>query len=237
MSIWDLPLKALDGSPLDTGPFRGRAVLVVNVASQCGLTPQYAGLQALYERYADRGLAVLGAPCNQFAGQEPGSAEEIAAFCSSRYAVTFPLTEKLDVNGQRRHPLFAVLTRVPDRDGRAGDVEWNFEKFLVAPSGEPVARFRPPVEPDDPELVAAVEAALPPTPTPAWVQRTAADVRPGDRVRVPSKGVELTVARVERSFLGRDGLLCLVEDSPARWLAQPLPETAEVEVLVTGDGA
>jgi glutathione peroxidase len=236
MSIWDVPLTGLDGSALDPGPFRGRAVLIVNVASKCGLTPQYAGLQALYRRYRDRGFALLGVPCNQYAGQEPGTPEEIASFCEETYAVSFPLTGKLDVNGVRRHPLYEALTRVADAHGRAGDVEWNFEKFLVSAAGEPVARFRPPVQPDAPELVAAIEAALPPAGAPAWVPRTAADVRPGDRVRVPSKGVELTVARIERSFLGRDGLLCLVEDSPARWLAQPLSERAEVEVLVSSTG-
>lgn len=234
MSIWDVPLTGLDGSPIDPAHLRGRAVLVVNVATRCGLTPQYAALQALHERYRDRGFAVLGVPCNQFAGQEPGTAAEIAAFCETAYAVEFPLTEKLEVNGRRRHPLYGALTAVADANGRAGDVAWNFEKFLVSPAGEPVARFRPPVQPDAPELVAALEAALlPPSGAPAWVARTARDVRPGDRVRVPAKGVELTVARVETAFLGREGLLCLVEDSPARWLAQPLAESADVEVLRT----
>ena len=160
-SAFDIELMGLDGTPLDRAALRGRAVLVVNVASQCGLTPQYAGLEELYRRYAAAGFSVLGVPCNQFAGQEPGTAEEIASFCSTTYGTTFPMTEKLEVNGQRRHPLYQQLTAVPDADGQAGDVEWNFEKFLVSPTGAVVARFRPPVEPDAPELIAAIEPLLP----------------------------------------------------------------------------
>jgi glutathione peroxidase len=160
-SPFDIELMGLDGTPLDRAALRGRAVLVVNVASQCGLTPQYAGLEELHRRYAAAGFSVLGVPCNQFAGQEPGTAEEIASFCSTTYGTTFPMTEKLEVNGQRRHPLYQQLTAVPDADGRAGDVEWNFEKFLVSPTGAVVARFRPPVEPDAPELIAAIEPLLP----------------------------------------------------------------------------
>ncbi|HEU0192628.1 MAG TPA: glutathione peroxidase [Gaiellales bacterium] len=158
-SVYDLPLTGLDGRPLDGG-FHGRAVLVVNVASECGYTPQYTGLQELYERYRDRGLVVLGTPCNQFGGQEPGTAEQIAEFCST-YSVTFPLTEKLAVKGRHRHPLYERLTRIADPDGKAGDVKWNFEKFVVSPDGRPVARFRSATEPDDPRLVAAIEAQLP----------------------------------------------------------------------------
>jgi len=154
-------LTALDGTPLDLEALRGRAVLVVNVASQCGLTPQYTALEELQRRYSDAGFSVLGVPCNQFAGQEPGTAEEIATFCSTTYGTTFPMTEKLDVNGVHRHPLYERLTAVPDADGRAGEVEWNFEKFLVAPSGEIVARFRPTVVPDAPEVIAAIEESLP----------------------------------------------------------------------------
>jgi glutathione peroxidase len=135
--------------------------LVVNVASQCGLTPQYAGLENLQRRYADRNFTVLGVPCNQFAGQEPGTAEEIATFCSATYGVTFPLTEKVEVNGPGRHPLYDELTTTPDAEGAAGDIQWNFEKFLVAPDGTVVGRFRPRTEPTSPEVVAAVEAALP----------------------------------------------------------------------------
>ena len=159
--IYDLRVSALDGSPLHLGEFRGKALLVVNVASRCGLTPQYNALEELHERYGDRGFSVLGVPCNQFGAQEPGSAEEISTFCSDTYGVTFPMTEKLDVNGAGRHPLYAELTATPYADGPAGDIEWNFEKFLVSPEGEVVARFHPPVPPDADEVVAALEAALP----------------------------------------------------------------------------
>ncbi len=161
MSIYDVPITALDGSPLDLDAMKGRAVMVVNVASKCGLTPQYTGLEALQERYADRGFTVLGVPCNQFAGQEPGSSEEIQTFCSTTYGVTFPMTEKVDVNGPERHPLYRQLADVADDEGNAGDVAWNFEKFLVSPAGEVVHRFRPQVEPESPGVVAAVEAVLP----------------------------------------------------------------------------
>ncbi len=157
----DVPRTALDGTPLDAGALRGRAVLVVNVASRCGLTPQYAALEELQRRYADRGFTVLGVPCNQFGGQEPGSGAEIATFCSATYGVTFPMTEKIEVNGPGRHPLYARLTAAPDADGAAGDVQWNFEKFLLAPDGAVVARFRPRTAPDAPEVLAAVEAVLP----------------------------------------------------------------------------
>jgi glutathione peroxidase len=160
MSVFDTEINALDGRPLDLKQFEGRAVLIVNVASKCGLTPQYSGLEALHERFRERGFSVLGVPCNQFAGQEPGGAEEIAEFCRATYGVTFPMTEKVEVNGEGRHPLFEELTRVPDTTGEAGDVKWNFEKFLVAPDGS-VTRFRPTVTPDSEELVRAVEAALP----------------------------------------------------------------------------
>ena len=159
--IYDLRVSALDGSPLDLGEFRGKALLVVNVASQCGLTPQYTALEEIHERYRNRGFSVLGVPCNQFGAQEPGSAAEIETFCSDTYGVTFPMTEKLDVNGEERHPLYAELAATPYVDGPAGDVQWNFEKFLVSAQGEVVARFRPPVPPDADEVVAAVEAALP----------------------------------------------------------------------------
>ncbi len=159
--IQDIPLTTLDGEPLSLEQFGGRAVLVVNVASKCGLTPQYSGLEKLARDYADRGLTVLGVPCNQFMGQEPGSAEEIKTFCSTTYGVTFPLLEKTDVNGADRHPLYAELTKTPDAEGAAGDVQWNFEKFLLAPGGRVVNRFRPRTEPDAPEVIAAIEAVLP----------------------------------------------------------------------------
>ncbi|WP_420098679.1 glutathione peroxidase [Corynebacterium sp.] len=157
--IKSIAVHALDGSDINLTEFSG-PVLIVNVASKCGLTPQYTALEKLAEDYRDRGLTVLGAPCNQFMGQEPGSPEEIAEFCSATYGVTFPLTEKLNVNGEDAHPLFAELTKTPDTDGKAGDVEWNFEKFLVSKDGEVLARFRPATVPDAPEVIDAIEAAL-----------------------------------------------------------------------------
>ena len=156
---YDGRLPALDGRSIDLAAMRGGPTLIVNVASRCGLTPQYEGLQRLYENYADRGLNIVGVPCNQFGEQEPGTPDEIASFCSANYGVSFPLTAKLDVNGPDRHPLYEELTATPDAEGEAGDVRWNFEKFLVAPDGS-VTRFRPLVAPDDPELVAAIERAL-----------------------------------------------------------------------------
>jgi glutathione peroxidase len=139
----------------------GKAALVVNVASRCGLTPQYTQLEALQEEYGPRGFTVVGVPCNQFMGQEPGTAEEIAEFCSATYGVTFPMTEKVEVNGEGAHPLYRALTAVPDATGEAGDVQWNFEKFLVGPDGEVAGRFRPRTLPDAPEVRAAIEALLP----------------------------------------------------------------------------
>jgi glutathione peroxidase len=161
MTADTLDLTRLDGSPASLADFDGQALLVVNVASKCGFTPQYAGLEALYERYRDRGLAVLGFPSNQFGAQEPGRADEIAEFCSATYGVTFPMFAKTDVNGADRHPLYERLTRTADATGEAGDVAWNFEKFLVSPAGEVVARFRSSVAPDDPALLEAVESVLP----------------------------------------------------------------------------
>ena len=159
--LLDQPLTTLAGEPTTLGGLTGgRAALVVNVASRCGLTPQYAGLEQLQREYGDRGFTVVGVPCNQFKGQEPGSAEEIAEFCSATYGVTFPMTDKLEVNGPGAHPLYQRLTEVPDAAGEAGPVRWNFEKFLMAPNGEVVARFRPQMEPDAPELVAAIEQLL-----------------------------------------------------------------------------
>jgi len=154
-------LEALDGAPLDPSLLAGRVVLIVNVASKCGLTPQYEGLQKLYETYKDRGLEVLGFPCNQFMGQEPGTNDEIKEFCSLNFNVSFPMFDKIDVNGDERHPLYDELTQTPDGEGKAGDIAWNFEKFLVSPTGEIAGRYRPLVTPDAPELVEAVEAQLP----------------------------------------------------------------------------
>lgn len=158
MSILDAPIARLDGTATTLGEITGgRPALLVNVASRCGLTPQYTGLEELHETHAADGFTVVGLPCNQFAGQEPGTAEEIQEFCSATYGVTFPMTEKVDVNGEGRHPVYAELVETPDEEGRTGDVAWNFEKFLLDGSGAVVARFSPRVEPTDPRLVEAVE--------------------------------------------------------------------------------
>ena len=161
MTIYDIPVKTLAGEDSSLGALAGKTLLVVNVASKCGLTPQYAALEALHARLADRGFSVVGFPCNQFMGQEPGTAEEIEEFCSTTYGVTFPMFEKIEVNGEGRHPIYDELTSVPDADGAAGDVQWNFEKFLLGPDGTVLARFRPRTVPDDPEVLAAIEKHLP----------------------------------------------------------------------------
>jgi glutathione peroxidase len=156
LSLHDLELETLSGERTTLGALAGgKAALVVNVASKCGLTPQYTGLEQLHAERED--LVVIGVPCNQFKGQEPGSAAEIAEFCSATYGVSFPLLAKTDVNGAHRAPLFEALTAVPDADGAAGDVQWNFEKWLLSPAGEVVARFRPLVEPADPAITAALD--------------------------------------------------------------------------------
>ena len=160
MSVYDIDIAAIDGTPGSLAPLDGTVTLVVNVASKCGLTPQYTALEALHEQYADQGFGVIGVPCNQFMGQEPGTAEEIVEFCSTTYGVTFPLTEKIEVNGDDRHPLYEVLTATADADGHTGDIRWNFEKFLVGRDGEVLARFAPQVEPDDPAVVGAIQSAL-----------------------------------------------------------------------------
>jgi glutathione peroxidase len=161
MTTLDVAIAGLTDPSANLAPRPGVATLVVNVASKCGLTPQYNGLERLMEKYAGRSFTVLGVPCNQFGGQEPGSAEEIAEFCSATYGVSFPLTEKVDVNGDIRHPLYDELVDVPDAEGYRGDIRWNFEKFLIGTSGEVVARFGPRIEPEDEKVVAAIEAALP----------------------------------------------------------------------------
>ena len=161
MSIYDIPLRTLNGEATSLAEQKGKALLIVNVASKCGLTPQYTGLEQLHERFAEQGFAVLGFPCNQFGAQEPGSAEEIQTFCSTNYGVTFPLYEKIEVNGDGRHPLYAELTAVEDAEGKAGDIQWNFEKFLVSPDGSIVGRYRPLIEPESTELVEAIEGLLP----------------------------------------------------------------------------
>ena len=159
--LLDLPITTLDGEPSTLGELTGgRAALVVNVASKCGLTPQYGALEALHEEYAGRGFTVVGVPCNQFGGQEPGTSEQIAEFCSATSGVTFPMTAKADVNGPGADPLYERLTATPDASGEAGAVQWNFEKFLLSPDGEVVGRFRPQTQPDAPEIRAAIESAL-----------------------------------------------------------------------------
>ena len=161
MELYDIPVNRLDGTPANLGEHRGKAVLVVNVASRCGLTPQYETLEAVHERFVERGFTVVGFPCNQFLEQEPGTAEEIATFCSTTYGVTFPLYEKVEVNGEGRHPVYDVLVTAADAEGHTGDIRWNFEKFLVAPGGAVVARFAPTTVPDDPAVIEAIEAHLP----------------------------------------------------------------------------
>jgi len=177
--LYDIPLKRLDGSPTTLAEFNGQVLLIVNLASKCGFTPQYAGLESLFENYRERGLQVLGFPCNDFAAQEPGSAEDIQSFCSTSYGVQFPLFEKTQINSEPRHPLYSALIAAQpasvapaDSDLRAklaeykllpqndSDVLWNFEKFLVDRNGQVIQRFAPDVAPDAPMLIAAIEAAL-----------------------------------------------------------------------------
>jgi glutathione peroxidase len=160
VTLLDTPVNTLAGQPATLGVLAGKTLLIVNVASKCGLTPQYEGLERLQERYAGRQFSVVGFPSNQFGGQEPGTAEEIQEFCSTTYGVTFPLFEKIDVNGPGRHPVYAELTAVPDASGEAGDIQWNFEKFLVSHDGKVLARFRPRTEPESPEVIEAIEASL-----------------------------------------------------------------------------
>lgn len=160
MGLYDTEVHTLTGEPASLGDYAGQVLLIVNVASRCGLTPQYAGLEQLHERLAPEGFSVIGFPCNQFGAQEPGTPDEIATFCSTTYGVSFPMMEKIEVNGSGRHPLYDELTAVPDASGEAGDITWNFEKFLVGRDGSPVARFRPQTVPDDEALLAAIDQAL-----------------------------------------------------------------------------
>jgi glutathione peroxidase len=160
MSVYDVKIKALTSATEVLGARQGGVTLVVNVASKCGLTPQYTGLEALHKEFAADGFSVVGVPCNQFGAQEPGSAEEITAFCSTSYGVTFPLTEKIEVNGAGRHALYSSLTSVADAEGHSGDIRWNFEKFLIGKDGKVIARFSPMVTPEDETLRAAIRAAL-----------------------------------------------------------------------------
>jgi glutathione peroxidase len=159
-SIYEITLARLNGEEASLSEYRGKLVLAVNVASKCGFTPQYGGLQKLHDRYSTRGFTVLGFPCNQFFRQEPGTAEQIQQFCSVNYGVTFPLYAKLDVKGSDQHPLYALLTQIPDDRGKAGNVAWNFEKFLIGRDGIPVRRFRSKVVPEDPAIVSAIESLL-----------------------------------------------------------------------------
>jgi glutathione peroxidase len=160
MGIYDIAIDGLTGGSDVLGAQKGKVTLAVNVASRCGLTPQYTGLESLQKRYEDRGFTVVGFPCNQFMGQEPGTASEIAEFCSTTYGVTFPLTEKIDVNGDDRHPVYQSLTKVADGDGHDGDIRWNFEKFLVDRDGRVIGRFAPQIEPESDVIVGAIESAL-----------------------------------------------------------------------------
>jgi glutathione peroxidase len=159
--MWNAPLKTLKGEPTTLAAYKGKALMVVNVASQCGLTPQYATLEALQKKYAAKGFTVVGFPCNQFGGQEPGSSEEIAEFCSANYGITFPIMEKIEVNGPGRHEVYKALTPLADASGHTGDIRWNFEKFVVSADGTKITRFSPKTTPDDPQVIAAIEAALP----------------------------------------------------------------------------
>ncbi len=160
MSLYDVALRSLDGQPGVLADQKGKVTLVVNVASKCGLTPQYEGLERLYERFASQGFSVVGVPCNQFGEQEPGTPDEIKTFCSTTYGVTFPMAEKIEVNGEGRHPLYAQLEETADGEGHSGDIRWNFEKFLLSRDGDVVARFSPLVEPESDDIVASIEKAL-----------------------------------------------------------------------------
>lgn len=159
MTIYDTPVHTLAGEESSLAGYEGEAILIVNVASKCGLTPQYEGLEELQKKYSAQGFTVVGFPCNQFGEQEPGSAEEIQTFCSTTYGVTFPMFEKIDVNGENKNPIYAELEKVADAEGYTGDIRWNFEKFLIGRDGS-VTRFAPMVTPDDPALVVAIESAL-----------------------------------------------------------------------------
>jgi glutathione peroxidase len=160
MSVYDVPLSSLEGTPDLLDGQKGKVTLMVNVASFCGLTPQYEGLEKLHEQYGTQGFSVVGIPCNQFGQQEPGTADEIKTFCSTSYGVTFPLSEKIEVNGDAKHPLYVQLQATADSEGHSGDIRWNFEKFLVARDGTILARFSPMVTPEAPELVDAIEKAV-----------------------------------------------------------------------------
>jgi len=160
MAVYDVSISSLDGEPGALADRKGNVTLLVNVASFCGLTPQYTGLENLHQRYGDQGFSVIGIPCNQFGAQEPGTPDEIQTFCSTNYNVTFPLTEKIEVNGEGRHDLYQQLTPTADAEGHTGDIRWNFEKFLIGRNGDIVARFSPLVEPESDDVVSSIEKAL-----------------------------------------------------------------------------
>jgi glutathione peroxidase len=160
-SIWNAPIHTLQGKSTTLAAYKGKALMLVNVASKCGNTPQYATLEALQKKYEAKGFTVIGFPCNQFHGQEPGTAEEIATFCATNYGITFPIMEKIEVNGDSRHPIYKALTPIADAGGHEGDIRWNFEKFVVSADGKKVTRFSPKTKPEDPTVIGAVEAALP----------------------------------------------------------------------------
>ncbi len=214
VTIHDVTIGALGGGSANLGQYRGQTMLIVNVASKCGLTPQYASLQKLYETYAERGLVVLAVPCNQFGGQEPGTPFEIADFCEVNFGITFPITEKVEVNGPDRHELFERLTETPDPDGTAGDVRWNFEKFLVEPAGSVVARFRPLTDPLAPDLVAAIDQHLP---EPGSLPEPARLPEPGSRPKADPAAAEATPA---------------AWDPPASWVPPAAREVQAAEVPV-----
>ena len=159
-SIYDYKMKAIDGNEKSLGDFRDKVLLVVNVASKCGLTPQYEGLEKLQKSYEGRGFTVVGFPCNQFAGQEPGTDAQVQEFCSLNYGVTFPLFSKIEVNGAGRAPLYKWLTETDTKPDGSGDIKWNFAKFLIDRKGQVAARFSPTVTPEDPELTKAIEQQL-----------------------------------------------------------------------------
>lgn len=159
-ALREIPFQTADGATTTLGDFGEKVVLVVNVASKCGLTPQYEQLEALQRTYGDRGFTVVGFPCNQFMGQEPGSVEEILEYCATTWGVSFPVVDKVKVNGGKAAPLYKALKKADDVEGKRGPILWNFEKFLVTPSGD-IHRFRPQTKPDDPAIVAVIEANLP----------------------------------------------------------------------------
>ena len=159
--MWNAQIKTLDGKPATLASYKGKALMLVNVASKCGNTPQYATLEALQKKYEPKGFTVIGFPCNQFGGQEPGTSEDIQTFCATNYGITFPIMEKIEVNGDARHDIYKALTPIADASGHTGDIRWNFEKFVVSADGTKITRFDPRTKPDDPKVIAAVEAALP----------------------------------------------------------------------------